>query len=74
MRLARGCSLEELMGGPIDALKLVSSLTLFRVAAESLAAEDATIGELARHCISILQQTDNQGYPPCTQTLAQVTQ
>ena len=36
-QLARGRALEDLMGGSTDALKLVSSLTLFRAAAQNLA-------------------------------------
>lgn len=71
-QLAGGRLLENLMGSNIDALKLVSSLTLFRVAAQSLAREDATFNSLAQRCASILQQTAGQGYPPCAQTLAQL--
>ncbi len=41
-QLARGLALEDLMGSRIDALKLVSSLTLFRAAARRLAAEFRT--------------------------------
>src|SRR3954470_11411387 len=40
-QLADGVAVEELMGSRIDALKLVSSLTLFRDAAQSLAQEDS---------------------------------
>lgn len=71
-QLARGCKLEDLMGGSTDALKLVSSLTLFRAAAQSLAGEDATFESLVQGCDSILDQTSAQGYPPCSQTLARV--
>ena len=39
-QLARGIRVEDLMGSQIDALKLVSSLTLFRAAAEQLGRED----------------------------------
>src|SRR6267378_4426678 len=39
-QLVRGIRLEDLMGSQIDALKLVSSLTLFHAAAEQLARED----------------------------------
>ena len=69
-QLAGGRSLEDLMGSNIDALKLVSSLTLFRAASQSLAREDATFDALAQRCDSILQQAAGQGYPPCAQTLA----
>lgn len=69
-QLVRGCSLEELMGGRTDALKLVSSLTLFRAAAQSLAAEDPAFNSLSQRCDFILAQTSAQGYPPCALTLA----
>src|SRR6478609_11874264 len=39
-QLARGIRVEDLMGSQIDALKLVSSLTLFRADAERLSRED----------------------------------
>jgi uncharacterized protein (DUF1810 family) len=71
-QLARGISLEDLMGSSIDALKLASSLTLFRAAAESLTGEDPTFDSLAQRCDSILGQTSTQGYPPCAQTLARI--
>lgn len=71
-QLSRGRPLEELMGSKIDALKLVSSITLFRAAARSLANEDPTFDALAQRCKSILEQAAAQGYPPCTQTLALV--
>ena len=70
--LARGRALEDLMGGKTDALKLVSSLTLFRAAAQSLAGEDPAFESLAQLCDSLLAQTAVQGFPPCAQTLAQV--
>jgi uncharacterized protein (DUF1810 family) len=73
-QLANGRALEELMGSEIDALKLVSSLTLFRVAARGLAAQDETFASLVQSCNSILRQTSAQGYPPCARTLAQVEQ
>src|SRR5438093_13058862 len=41
-QLVPGIRLEDLMGGRTDALKLVSSLTLFRAAAEQLKQEDPT--------------------------------
>lgn len=72
-QLARGRALEELMGGSTDALKLVSSLTLFRAAAQSLAGADPTPDSLAQRCKSILRRTTLQGYPPCAETLARVT-
>jgi uncharacterized protein (DUF1810 family) len=72
-QLADGRALEELMGSSTDALKLVSSLTLFRAAAESLAAEDPTFDSVAQRCDSILGETRAQGYPPCARTLARLS-
>jgi uncharacterized protein (DUF1810 family) len=72
-QLTRGRSLEELMGGSTDALKLVSSITLFRAAAQSLAAEDPIFDSLVQRCDSILTQTSFQGYPPCVQTVTRLT-
>jgi uncharacterized protein (DUF1810 family) len=72
-QLARSHPLEHLMGSTTDALKLASSLTLFRAAAQSLAREDPTFHSLAQRCDLILRQTAAQGYPPCAQTLARVT-
>ena len=71
-QLTRGVALEELMGGSTDALKLVSSLTLFRAAAQSLVLEVRAFESLAQLCDSILRQTSAQRYPPCTHTLANI--
>jgi uncharacterized protein (DUF1810 family) len=68
-QLARAVALEDLMGSRTDALKLVSSLTLFRAAAERLASKDATFRSLVQSCDSILAHTAAQGYPPCAHTL-----
>jgi uncharacterized protein (DUF1810 family) len=73
-QLARGVSLKELMGGRTDAVKLVSSLTLFRAAAQRLASEDPILHSLVRCCDSILDQTSAQGYAPCAQTVARITE
>jgi uncharacterized protein (DUF1810 family) len=71
-QLTRGVTLEDLMGGSTDALKLVSSLTLFRAAAQRLTGEDPTLRFLLQSCDSILVHTAAQGYPQCAQTLALV--
>ena len=72
-QLARGVSLEHLMGGRTDALKLVSSLTLFRAAAQRLAEKDPIFDSLAQRCAAILGDTTAQGFPPCAHTLLQLT-
>ena len=71
-QLVRGIRLEDLMGSRIDALKLVSSLTLFRAAAEQLAREDSTFTSLAERLAVLLGQTARQDYPPCDFTLARI--
>ena len=71
-QLVRGIRLEDLMGSQIDALKLVSSLTLFRAAAEQLAREDPVYASLAERLAASLGQTSEQGYPACDFTLARI--
>jgi uncharacterized protein (DUF1810 family) len=71
-QLARGIRVEDLMGGRIDALKLVSSLTLFGAAAEQLAREDLVYASLGKRLATLLGQTSEQGYPACDFTLARV--
>src|SRR5438067_10632693 len=69
-QLVRGIRAEDLMGSRIEALKLVSSLTLFRAAAEQLAREDSTFTSLAERLAALLGQTARQDYPPCDFTRA----
>ena len=66
--VSRGAPIEQFMGGSIDAYKLVSSLTLFRAAANRLGPDYA---RLAQTCDAILERTAAQGYPPCAFTLEQ---
>jgi uncharacterized protein (DUF1810 family) len=68
-QLNRGVCMEDLMGSQTDALKLVSSLTLFHAAAEQLAREDPTFASLAQRLSALLAQTAEQGYPACDLTL-----
>ncbi len=70
-QLARGIALAELMGSRIDALKLVSSLTLFRAAAERLdGAAPASASSFATLVDAILKHSNAYGYPPCARTLS----
>jgi uncharacterized protein (DUF1810 family) len=71
-QLTRDILVEDLMGGRIDALKLVSSLTLFRAAAEQLRQEDSLYASLAEQLAASLEQTTKQGYPACDFTLARI--
>lgn len=68
-QLTAGKSVDRLMGGATDALKLASSLTLFRAAVQHLVQQDASFGGLVELCDSLLKQTTAQGYPPCAFTL-----
>jgi uncharacterized protein (DUF1810 family) len=71
-QLAAGASVERLMGGKIDALKLVSSLTLFEHAAERLDREDAhpDLAKISALCREALARVEAQGFPRCAHTLA----
>jgi uncharacterized protein (DUF1810 family) len=71
-QLARDVDVETLMGGSTDALKLASSLTLFRAAANRSAQSDPTLTALARRCDSILQKLTAQSYPPCEFTRTRI--
>jgi len=69
-----GTRLDVLMGSEIDALKLVSSLTLFeRVARGRLVSKaDAALEELVTLAAEILATAEAQGYPRCRFTLERV--
>jgi hypothetical protein len=58
------------MGGRTDALKLISSLTLFHAAAQRLADEGPNFAYLVELFALLLEGTSAYGYPPCAQTLA----
>src|SRR5688572_11806337 len=70
----RAPSLEALMGAPIDALKVVSSLTLFRHVAMTLDAVEHVdeYAELARVADAVLAIARSEGYPPCSYTLGRL--
>lgn len=63
--------LATLMGAPIDAMKLVSSMTLFRAVAKDLLArgEDADLRVLAHLTDEVLTAAAQEGRPPCAHTL-----
>ena len=70
-QLARGITLEDLMGSRIDALKLVSSVTLFRAAAERLANGDSAFAStLAPVIDAVLKHAVTHGHPRCARTLS----
>lgn len=59
--------LDDLLGSHVDALKLVSSLTLFEAVAHDLFEQDGddAYARLAAHAAEILAIADGQGYPRC---------
>jgi uncharacterized protein (DUF1810 family) len=63
-----------LMGSEIDALKLVSSMTLFGHVAKTLAAADPRphLAAMAAHADAILAAAATQGYARCAYTEAQL--
>ena len=67
--------LRELMGSQVDVYKLVSSLTLFRSAAQKLAAADDVedYRSMVRAAEQVLTVAESEGYPPCSHTLDHIT-
>ncbi len=70
--LARGVRLEALMGSEIDALKLVSCLTLFAHVARRLHADDPRpdFAAMADHAEAMLAVAARQGWSRCAFTEA----
>ena len=67
-------ALETLMGSEIDALKLISSMTLFSYAAQQRyqaegLADYETLSVLAKEILAVAR---GQGYQPCSFTLSQL--
>ncbi|QYM77657.1 DUF1810 domain-containing protein [Horticoccus luteus] len=72
-QLAGGVPLVRLMGGRTDALKLVSSLTLFEWAARAMkpvgTSEAAELQTLRERCGDVLGAATDAGFPRCDDTL-----
>jgi len=70
-QLRRGVSIESLMNSPIDATKLVSSMTLFGHVARRLLETEGLddYASLARIADEVLAKADAEGYPPCAFTV-----
>jgi uncharacterized protein (DUF1810 family) len=68
---ARPAGIKQLMGSDIDAIKLVSSMTLFGHVAKTLYAVDPQpqFATMAGHAEAILAGAAAQGYDRCTYTL-----
>jgi uncharacterized protein (DUF1810 family) len=65
-------ALEAVMGSRIDALKLISSMTLFAAVARDLAAVEPECGALAEVAEEILARGAAEGFPPCAFTAAPI--
>jgi len=74
-QLARGVRVPDLMGGEGDSLKLLSSMTLFSRAAQTLdaGATAPRFADLAAACDSVLNLAARQGYSRCAHTEAVCT-
>jgi uncharacterized protein (DUF1810 family) len=68
----RDAGIETLMGSQIDALKLVSSLTLFAPLARAASAGAPNLEALATQAEAILAAAAVQGYPRCAFTQARL--
>lgn len=68
-----GVPLVDLMGSSIDALKLVSSLTLFSMVAASPKQNSDEFRAFVRNCESILDRAERQGMARCAFTRQQLS-
>lgn len=69
-QLKAGIPLGTLMGSNIDALKLVSSITLFESVIQLIKLDgDIEYEEFLKDCQTILSFAELQGYPRCQHTL-----
>lgn len=73
-QLRDGVPLPTLMGSNIDALKLVSSMTLFEAAGKQWLAEQPSepLALFVTNCQKILSFAELQGYPRCRHTSERV--
>jgi uncharacterized protein (DUF1810 family) len=69
-QMRAGASIRALMGGSLDAQKLVSSLTLFAAVARELASNtQLEYQRFAETADEVLARAQAEGYPGCTFTL-----
>ena len=72
-QLRRGRRLDALMGSQVDAVKLVSSMTLFAAVARRLQeAGDPSQEDIAAAAEDVLLLANAQGYAPCGHTRRQL--
>ena len=74
VQLEAGVPLRTLMGSEVDALKLVSSLTLFESVARRLSANELTpaVAAIEATARRILETVESQGFGRCKFTLARI--
>jgi uncharacterized protein (DUF1810 family) len=65
-------TVRELMGSDIDALKLVSSLTLFTTVARAAVAANNPYAKFLAAADFVLSRAESQGYPRCSFTLGRL--
>lgn len=73
-RLREGTRLVDLMGSQIDALKLVSSMTLFSPVAQraAIAGPGSNAHRIAHAAAEVLSLARTQGFTPCEHTLSRL--
>jgi uncharacterized protein (DUF1810 family) len=69
---SRAADLENLMGSHTDALKLVSSLTLFRIVAADVAHDALSSEEIERLAGEVLDEARKQGWRACSRTQREI--
>lgn len=72
-KLGQGIPITRLMSGTTDALKLISSVTLFQLATEAPGPGPTSpaAARIAASCEKILRLAEQQGFARCPSTLAQ---
>ena len=71
-QLRRGVPVTVVMGSRTDAIKLVSSLTLFGTVARTMATSDPGLQTFADTANEVLDAAETQGFERCTYTSAQL--
>src|SRR4051794_800849 len=74
-KLEQGILLNNLMGSAVDSAKLASCLTLFEAVIKTIPKEKQRSGhaDFSADVTSILRMAEQQGYPRCQFTVAEVT-
>jgi uncharacterized protein (DUF1810 family) len=72
-QLDRHVPLVDLLGSEIDAIKIVSSLTLFEHVAAKRIEFDTSLRSFLQSCTRILASVERQGFARCAHTLTALT-